>query len=69
MSEMHDVLLDGVLNANEVVAEAEERTRRWTRQRSLLAREAHLKGVSIEEIATGSGQSPSTVLEWLRCVD
>ncbi len=51
MSELHDALLDEVLNANNVVLEAEARTRRWAQQRSDLARVAYLNGVSIGEIA------------------
>lgn len=65
MSELHDALLDGVLNANEVVRDAEERTQRWSRQRSHLARVAHLNGVSIEEIAAAVDEAPSTIREWI----
>jgi predicted transcriptional regulator len=69
MSEVHDLLLDGVLNANEVVLDAEARTRRWAQQRSHLARVAYLNGVPIEEIARRVGQSSSTVLEWVASGD
>lgn len=65
MSQVHDLLLDGVLNANEVVLDAEARTRRWAQQRSHLARVAYLNGVSIDEIAGRVGQSISTVRDWV----
>lgn len=65
MSEVHDLLLDGVLNANDVVLDAEARTRRWAQQRSHLARVAFLNGVSIDEIANGVGQPTSTVQSWV----
>ena len=69
MSKVHDLLLDGVLNANNVVLDAEARTLRWARQRSHLARVAYLNGVSIDAIAHGVGQPTSTVREWVASAD
>lgn len=69
MSELHDALLDGVLNANEVVLDAEARTRRWAQQRNHNARVAYLNGVSIDEIAAGVGQPASVVREWVAGAD
>jgi len=66
MTELHDALLDAVINANNVVGDAEERTNRWIEQRSHLANIAHLNGVSIDEIAAGVGQPAAAVREWLR---
>ena len=65
MSELHDALLDGVLNANEVVLDAEARTRRWAKQRNHNARVAYLNGVSIDEIAAGVGLPTSVVRNWV----
>jgi len=65
MSEMHDLLLDGILNANSIVQDAESRRQRLAAQRGYLTRMAHMNGISIEEIANTVGVPDATIRRWM----
>lgn len=65
MSEIRDALITAVIDANEVVLDAERQTQRWSDKRNYLAGVAHLNGVSVEELATHLGQPLETIREWV----
>jgi ABC-type taurine transport system substrate-binding protein len=69
MTKLYDALLEGVLGADEVVRDAEQRTQRWVHKRNNLTRIAHLNGVPVEDIATAVNQPVSTIHEWIGPVE
>ncbi|ROR79981.1 hypothetical protein SAMN06295974_1876 [Plantibacter flavus] len=69
MTRLYDALLEGVLGANEVVRDAEQRTQRWVNKRNNLTRIAHLNGVPVEDIARAVDQPVSTIHEWIGPLD